>query len=139
MSLLGSGLQGQVDGGHRGDDEEGDVVALSEHSGLVRSDLGVRVEGWRSGGAHLVGSVTVGDNSVGTDDDTVDIVVLEQTAEHRVAWSQLILESEICEVAHRSWCWVFEASSTRAKSAENLMSAMETMVDPPWWYGAVWA
>lgn len=83
---------------HRRNNHEGNPVQLGERGGLICADLqGHRNENTdsnehmagqvrvRSGETHLVGGITVLDDPIGTDDDGVNVLMLEERADHGVA------------------------------------------------------
>ena len=59
------------------------VVELARQLGMFRSRVSYLLS--PDFQAHLVGRVTISDDPVGSNDHTVDVVVLEQATEHGVA------------------------------------------------------
>ena len=87
--ILGSSLQSKINCCDRSNDQKWDVVSLGKNGGLVCTDLDVNANHDRllSTSTDLIGGVTVGNDSISADDNTVNVVMLEQTSQHRITCS----------------------------------------------------
>ena len=95
QDLLFAGRFRQIERRDGRNDHKVDSVHLGEGRSLIRSDLRIAQEGYSRSDrfsyctglldvTHLVGSVAILDDPISSNDDSVDILVLEQRSDHGI-------------------------------------------------------